>query len=339
MGALSDYLGFGGISRLQLIAVAMSVAVIGTQGLIYFNIIQKEHLPYINEHIPVISHLIGGILFGIGMMLASGCPTQQCVNLGKGNLKSLLAIPIIAITAQITLSGSLSSIRLYIDDLLKISHVNLYEKLPYLGILIGLILLILCVIWLGRSLLKNNIKKSKFIEILFYGSLVGFIVIAMWYICGHLAFIAEDELTLEHAYIGNSSKTIQSLSMILPTTYLLDWLMYSSDSMRFLNANTMLIFGLIIGSVLICLFNIVNNMIKYKNNLSDSLNDFELQFFKTPQDFLQYFLGSILMGIGGVLAIGCSVGQGLSAFSTLSIGSVISIIGMFIGAKIVYKFS
>jgi uncharacterized membrane protein YedE/YeeE len=109
--------------------------------------------------------------------------------------------------------------------------------------------------------------------------------------------------------------------------------------MRFLNANTMLIFGLIIGSVLICLFNIVNNMIKYKNNLSDSLNDFELQFFKTPQDFLQYFLGSILMGIGGVLAIGCSVGQGLSAFSTLSIGSVISIIGMFIGAKIVYKFS
>ena len=321
MGAVSYYLAFGGVNRLQLIAVSMSTSVIGTQLLIYFNLINKEHLPYTTHNIPIFSHLLGGIIFGIGMMLASGCPTQQCINLGKGNLKSLLSIPLIAVSTQIAISGSLSNLRLYINNLITISYpdINIYYNLS--GMTIGILLVIFSLMWV----IKTSASKSIMLSILKYGSAIGLIVVAMWYICGNLAFVPENEITLDYAYLGNSSRNIQSLSMILPYAYLFDWLMYSSDSMRVLNANTMLIIGLILGSFMIYI-------LSKKSNANSNL-----QFFKTPKDFIQYFFGSIFMGIGGVFALGCSIGQGLSGFSTLNLGSLVSIIGMYIGAKIIYK--
>jgi len=322
MGALSDLFTFGSTNRLNMYLIAVSTAIIGTQILIYLKLFNIEHSPYYMAQIPWFSHLLGGVLFGIGMFLASGCPTQQCVNLGNGNLKSLIVIILVSISAQITFSGVLSSFRIFLQNLSYFNFKYIHIK-PVLGIILGLIVFII----LSIIILKNkiNTKLQKF-NIIFYGIATGLIVFVMWYIAGHLAFIAQDENTLDYAYIGNPSRIIQTLSMILPITSLFDWLMYSSDSMRLINLNIMLIFGLIFGSILM---QILNN--------KNKVNAFYIQVFKNSNDLIQHLVGSILMGVGGALAFGCSIGQGLSAISFLNLGSLFSILGMYVGGKIAYK--
>jgi uncharacterized protein len=331
MGAISDYLNFGSTHRLHLIFMAVCIAIIGTQFLLYYKRIHAEHISYITQSIPVLSHIVGGLIFGFGMMFASGCPTQHCFNLGQGQLKALLVIPIVAISAQLTSTGVLAHARIGLDNIWRIPHIRITDIHAYAGIIFGIVVYFAYSIFLVKFLVKR--KEINVKAIFVYGSLVGCIVIAMWYITGHLAFIEQDENTLDYAYIGNSGRNIQGLSMILPYMQLFDWLMYASDELRIFNASIMLMLGLIMGGFIT---QITQNL-NIKNKIKEtSLKQYTS--FKTVKDFAQVFLGSICMGIGGVLSLGCSIGQGLSGLSVLSLASFITVMSIFIGAKIAYRY-
>ncbi len=322
LGAITDILNFASYKRLQMFILSISVAIIATQSLLYFGLINYSHSPYANNgSISWAAHVIGGLIFGTGMLLCSGCPTKQCTLTGGGNIKSLMILIIIAISAQISLSGILAEFRAFLQNSPLLTIKSMYIKnIDYkIGIIIGVFLFLFTVI----LMFKNN-KECKPI---IYSILIGLIVAVMWYIAGNLAFIEQDESTLDYAYLYNSSRNIQTLSMLLPLASLFDWLMYASDSMRILNLNTMLILGLIIGSSFIALF----NKFKFKNSTNNK---------NKPQvynDIIESIIGAIFIGFGGVLAMGCSVGQGLSAMSFLNMGAIFSLISMYLGVLFCYK--
>ncbi len=332
MGAVSDYLSFGSMHRLHLIFTAVCIAIIGTQFLLYKNYIQVEHIAYITMYIPVLSHILGGVIFGAGMMLASGCPTQHCFNLGQGQLKGLLVIPIVAISAQITSTGILAQPRLWLENLWRIPYININSIYIHAGLIFGIVLFCSYMFFLIYK------KQPRLKLILINGCMAGCIVVAMWYIAGYLAFVEQDANTLDYAYIGNSGRTIQSLSMILPYMQFFDWLLYSSDELRILNASIMLMFGLVIGGGIMHIIQQRKKFAQYKLTFTLYNCLQSVQSFKTVKDFVQVFFGALFMGVGGVMALGCSIGQGLSGLSVLSFASLVTVISMFVGAKIAYKY-
>ena len=148
------------------------------------------------------------------------------------------------------------------------------------------------------------------------GALVGGLVVAMWWLSGHLGYLPEHPDTLEPAYLGSASRQMEALSFVSPAAYLLDWLTYFSDRSRVLNFGVVMPVGLALGAGL----------------SAWQSGQFRWEGFRTPADLGRHLLGATLMGVGGVTALGCSFGQGLSGLSTLALGSAIATVAIVGGA-------
>ena len=140
------------------------------------------------------------------------------------------------------------------------------------------------------------------------GSLgVGFCVIAGWLISGHLGYLAENPLTLEESFLGTNSGRMESFSFVAPAAYSLELLMLWSDSTRVMTIGIASVSGMIIGSAIV----------------SMATGRFRWEAFRGVDDMAAHLLGGALMGFGGVTAVGCTIGQGLSGLSTLALGSAL----------------
>ena len=151
---------------------------------------------------------------------------------------------------------------------------------------------------------------------------IGGSVVAVWYLSGRWGYVQEHPQTLQEAFLATNSGRMESLSFVAPIAYVLDWLMFFSDASKVLTLGMVSVFGVVVGGF-------------FEAKLSRS---FRWEGFGSIEDVANHLVGAVLMGVGGVVAMGCTVGQGLSGVSTLAMGSFVAVLGIMSGAVLAFKY-
>ena len=322
MGAVADIVSIGDWTRMRMWVLAMGVAMLGFNSMVGLGWLDASKTIYAAPRLMWLSHLVGGLLFGFGMVLASGCGSRTLVRIGAGNLKSLLVFVVLAVSAFAALKGITAVARVASVDSVALT-LTTGQDLPSLlsgvlglskartALLLGGMIGGALVAWVASR------KEGRSAEVLIGGVGVGAAVVALWWVSGRLGYVAEDPTTLQQAFVGSiGGRRIESFSFVAPIAYTLDWLMYFSDTSQVLTLAIVSIFGVIAGSTLIACLS----------------KNFRWEGFRGVEDTANHIVGAVLMGTGGVTAMGCTVGQGISGVSTLSLGSFIALAAIIAGA-------
>ena len=319
-GGLVDWFTYGGKARLMMWVLAVAVAATGTLSLIDLAWLDATRATAWSERFLWLSYLVGGCLFGYGMAIASGCPQRSLVKAGAGSMKALVTLLVTAVVAQMTLRGVLAGPRVnWLDAVsLDLGHPQDLGSMlaPMLGaqpaalrwMLLALLLLLAgLLLWRNRA----GMDLSHWIG----GAMVGLLVPAAWALTGHLGFIAEHPETLEAVWMGSYSHRPEALSFAAPLAHGMDLLTLWSDRNNTVSFGITLTVGVLLGSAASALVR----------------REFQFESFTDAQDMGRHMLGGVLMGFGGVTAMGCSIGQGISGLSLLSAGSILAVAGIVAG--------
>jgi uncharacterized membrane protein YedE/YeeE len=144
---------------------------------------------------------------------------------------------------------------------------------------------------------------------------VGLVIVGGWYISGHIGYLAEDPATLEEKFVGTNSNRLESYSFTAPVAYTLELLMLWSDTTRIVTFGIAGVLGMLAGSAAYAL----------------ASRTFRWEGFGSVEDVGNHIVGGILMGFGGVTALGCTIGQGLTGISTLAVGSILAFASIIAG--------
>jgi uncharacterized protein len=321
MGAISDVVNMGSWTRMRMWAMAVGVACIGFYLLAWRGLIDPSQTIYASGRIIWLSALTGGLLFGLGMVLASGCGSKTLVRIGAGSLKSLVVFFVMGFFAFATLRGILAVLRVNTLDQVAFEIPQGATVPAWLAAGFGLDagttgLLVALVV--GGSLIVWALRASEFRDSnnILGGAGLGLLIAAMWWVSGHLGHVAEHPETLESVYLGTNSGRMESLTFTAPMAYALDWLIFYSDTSKLLTVGVVTVAGVVLGAFLQALWG----------------RSFRWEGFHGTRDTALHLAGAAFMGVGGVTALGCTVGQGLSGLSTLSLTSVIAVAGIVLGA-------
>ena len=348
MGAVSDMVNIGDWGRMRAWLLAMAVALLGV------TILEASGMMSLDQTFPGyrgatlnwVEHLIGGLTFGIGMTFASGCGNKTLIRIGGGNLKSIVVLVIIAVIAY------------FMTNPFPGSDATLYSTLFYgwtnpmgidmgagqdLGSLFGAENAASARLWIGLLLVagifayafKSADFRGSFDNIL-AGVMVGLAVLALWYVSANVVvevpdegsysmseyygewdMLAEDE---EGKPAAGAPLSAQSFTFINPMGQSFG-LALGGFNVSLLTVGIMTLLGVIAGSFLWSILS----------------KGFRIEWFNSLGDFVAHFIGAILMGFGGVLAMGCTIGQGITGVSTLAIGSIITFISIVYGSALTMK--
>lgn len=326
MGAVSDAMNFGGWSRFRMWLLAIAVAIIGANALHLAGLIDLSRSIYQMSDFGWLSYVIGGAMMGVGMTLASGCPSKTLMRIGAGSLKSLIVFLFIAITAYMTLKGLFGVWRVqYLQPLtLELSGT---QDLPAIAARASgasrELWQIVLTATIGAALLAFVFSSREFRVAgnVAGGVIVGLLVVAGWYVTGHIGY-AENPETLEMTHIATNSHLAESLSMVAPTAYLLELLLLWSDASLHLTFGVSAALGVVVGALCYSL----------------ASRSFRWEAFQSAKDMGSHIAGGALMGAGGVLSLGCTVGQGITGVSTLALGSFVTVVFIFLGAAATMKY-
>lgn len=327
MGAVSDIVTMGDWTRMRMWAMAIGVAMIGFFGLAFFGLIEPAQTLYATNRFIWLSALVGGGLFGFGMVLGSGCGSKTLVRIGGGSLKSLVVFLVLGLAAFATMKGITAVLRVSTVDRIAIefgSAATLPNWLgPALGVSSSVAGLGLALV-IGLALIFWALRGPDFIcrDNLLGGLGIGAVIAAMWWVSGHMGFVAEHPETLQETFLVTNSGRAEALSFVAPVAYTLDWLILYSDKSKVLTLGIVAVFGVVVGSLLVSL----------------ASRSFRWEGFRNVQDTANHLIGGVLMGVGGVTAMGCTVGQGLSGISTLSATSFVALAAIVGGAVLGLKF-
>jgi uncharacterized protein len=327
MGAVADIANFGDWTRMRQWLLAIGVAIIASSAMATMGLIDPANSIYTGSRFTVLGYVLGGLLFGFGMVLAGGCGSKTLVRVGGGSLKSLVVFVVLGITAFITLRGALGVFRVTVIEPVH-AQFAAGQDLPSLAAaasgtakatwqwILGLVI--------GGGLCAFALAKRDFWrwENLLAGGAVGAIVAAVWFVSGNLGHLAEHPETLEEAFLATNSGRMESLSFVAPIAYVLDWLMFFSDKSKVLTLGTVAVFGVVVGSAASALVT----------------GTFRWEGFGNTEDTANHLVGAMLMGFGGVTAMGCTIGQGLSGVSVLALGSFIALASIIGGALLALRY-
>ncbi len=322
MGSISDINAFGDWRRFRSWLVAGAVAMIGVAWLERAGIADMSMTMYTTPNFIWGSNIAGGLIFGIGMVLGGGCVSKNLVRAGGGDLRALMVLIVIGITAFMTIGGLLGPFRMAVfgplsSDLTQAGLEN--QRLGHIlasvtGMATDTASLIAVVVVAGGILIwalaDKGFRTSPSHMIAGIG--IGLCVIAGWMLTG----LTYDEFA--------DNPTLISLTFARPTGDSLDYLMrFTAFSGPGFGVTTTggTILGAFLGAI--------------------SQRKFAFASFNGTADTIRNLIGAVLMGFGGVLALGCTVGQGLTGFSTLAIGSALTlasiIAGGFAGMKLMER--
>jgi len=327
MGAISDIVNMGDWTRMRMWGMAVGVAAIGFYGLGWLGLIDTGKTLYTGSRIIWLSALVGGALFGFGMVLTSGCGSKTLVRIGGGSLKSLVVFLVMGLAAWMTLRGATGVLRTATVDRATFEIAAGAAVPAWITAATGLdagLAGLLCALVLGGALIAWALLGRDFLRFdnLLAGLGIGAVIAAMWWVSGHLGFVPEHPETLEPVYLGSNSGRMESLTFTAPMAFALDWLVFFSDQSKVLSFGVVTVVGVVVGSLGCALIE----------------RSFRWEGFRDTRDTALHLVGGALMGVGGVTALGCTVGQGLSGLSTLSLTSAIAVAGIIGGAVLGFKF-
>jgi len=321
MGAVTDVVNFGDWRRMRMWVLAIAVAITGSGILALLGWVDFGKSIYTGAKIAWLSSLVGGFLFGFGMTLASGCGSKTLIRAGAGNLKSWVVLFVLAIAAYMTLKGLFAVWRVAGLDpwRVDVSGIAATSDLPAIAAAAGLHA---AKTWLpfavAAVLLVYVFKDRDFRttpELIVGGVVVGLVIVGGWYISGHLGYLAEDPATLEERFVATNSGRAESYSFTSPVAYTLELLMFWSDASRIVTFGIAGVLGMLAGSAAYAL----------------ASRTFRWEGFGSVEDVANHIVGGVLMGFGGVTALGCTIGQGLTGISTLAVGSILAFAAIIAG--------
>ena len=285
--------------KLRSFLLAMVVALVGTQVITHAGLVDTSESIYASSRVSWVLTIFGGLLFGYGMILARGCGARTLVLLGQGNLRSLVVLLCLGISAYATLSGVLGPLRNWVNEQ---TVVNLDNYTFESTTLRWSFVILFCLVFLFYILKdKGFLKQSKD---LFSGVAVGLLIVVGWLVTGWLG-LDEFEPTPP-----------ASLTFVAPIGATIQYIMIATGAS--LNFGIVVVLGVIAGSFLSAVLT----------------RQFQITGFDETLRMPRYIAGGVLMGIGGALAMGCSIGQGLTGFSTLSFMSLAALISIVFGARL-----
>ena len=321
MGAVSDVVNMGDWTRMRQWGMAVGVAMMGFGTLVYAGQVDPAQVLYASNRWLWLSATVGGLLFGFGMVLASGCGSKTLVRIGGGSLKSLVVLLVVGLASFATLKGITAVLRVATVDRVALEMPSGSSLTQWVAASWGFppaqTALVLGVA-LGGGLVLWALAGRDFRTPvnLMAGVGIGGLVVAMWWVSGHLGHLSEHPETLQETFLATNTGRAEAMSFVAPVAYLIDWLLFFSDKNKVLTMGIASTVGVLIGSWLTAL----------------ATRSFRWEGFGSTEDLSNHLVGAALMGVGGVTAMGCTVGQGLSGLSTLSLTSVVAVGGIVAGA-------
>jgi len=296
-----------GDSRLiRTYALALGVAIVAVQLLAARGVVDLGKSIYLQPSFSAPLMFVGGLLFGYGMVLANGCGSRALVLLGRGNLRSFVVVIVLGIAAQMTLKGLIAPPRI---ALLRMSQTSpTVVSLPALLSALGIGATFART--LAASVIAGALIIFAFAHAPFQrawgqiaaGLAVGLLIAAGWFATGYLG--ADDF----------NPAAVTSLTFIAPIADTVQYAMLSTGLT--LNFGIAMVAGVFAGSLVTAL----------------TTRRFHWEGFASPRHMLHSIGGAALMGAGGAMAYGCSIGQGLTGLSTLALASFVAVAGILLGS-------
>ncbi len=295
------------------VALAAAVAVAATQVLNSLGLTDVTRSMYLTPRLNWLGAAAGGSLFGFGMVSAGGCASRNLVRAGAGDLRGLVTMLVLSVAAFATMGGILGPLRAALEtatalDLepLGLQSQSLGAIATKFGVPAGLSQWLSALLVAGPlavfALAHCQVKHEK--TCLLGGAGVGLLVAIGWLVTG----LAYNDMDV-------SPVVPMSLSFVRPVADAVDWI-GRATALGLPGFGAATVFGTLAGSC-----------------LAANLNGrFRLQGFANKDDMLRHFGGALAMGAGGVLALGCSIGQGITGVSTLSVQSLIAALSILAGA-------
>jgi len=319
MGSISDILSFGDYGRFRAWLLAGAVAILGVALLQNMGVMNAADSMYLSPNLAWAANIAGGLIFGFGMVFAGGCMSKNLVRAGSGDLRSVFVLIVTGIFAYMTIGGLLGPLRVAVfgpgtTDLgemgletqgigeIAASLIGIDANTGYLAavaVIVGAIL-IFCFKDAGFRTSRRNIIA---------GVGIGLCVTAGWFLTG----LAQDEF-------ADVPVALISLSYVRPSGDTLDYLMRFT-AYGWPGFGVVTTFGALLGAFIGAI----------------TSGGFSVTTFADKGDTLRNMFGAALMGFGGVLALGCTVGQGMTGFSTLAVGSVLAFASIVIGGVLGMK--
>ena len=317
MGSISDWINMGSRVRFRAWMLSIGIAILGSQAMVQLGWVDFDGTIYRGTSFGLAGFLIGGFLFGAGMTLGAGCGQRTLVRVGGGNLKSLVVLIVMAITAYTTLRGLLAPVRIDVFGPLSIdletqgiANQGIETILAHLVGVSAQWMAIAVALVLGLGAVGYAIKDKDFRtsgDNILAGITIGLLVVGAWYATG---------------VIGNDDfepVPVESVTFIAPTGNTVNYLMTWTGAE--INFGIAAVLGMIVGSFLYAVFS----------------GNFRIEAFANRADMRNHLVAGVLMGFGGVLSFGCTIGQGVSGMSTLALGSLVALLSILLGSALTMK--
>ncbi|HVL57143.1 MAG TPA: YeeE/YedE family protein [Burkholderiaceae bacterium] len=333
MGGVSDWVNIGDTGRMRSWLLAIAVAMTGLlllEGLSLVQLPEDTMPPYRTQNFAWLRYLVGGLLFGIGMTLGSGCGTKTLVRIGTGNLKSLLVAAMIGLVVYLMFTTQLFAVSVQswaAPTIVDLSRYGMQDQAvgtivarlvggdpAAMRLIVGALIAAALFWFVFRS---EDLRASR--DNIIGGVVVGLAIVAGWYItAGPLG-----QAWYDYAMFADQRPSrvgVQSFTFVSPIGDSLRYLLEPTQ-LTLLTFGTMAVFGVIAGSFLYGLFT----------------GGLRFERFHSFQDFRNHAVGGLLMGYGGFVAMGCTIGQGITGLSTVALGSFLAFGGIVAGAAATMK--
>lgn len=320
MGSLADIHNFGDYRRFRAWVLAAATALLGTQLLSSAGVVALERSMYLASSFNWLGHIAGGFVFGIGMVFAGGCPSRNLARAGGGDLRALLTLIVLGLVAYMTIAGLVAPVRAAVENAtaigLGVSGQGIGDLLSALtGVSRGSVRLVMTALIVAPALafcfLDHRFRNSP-VHIV-SGIAVGLTVVAGWAITGP-------------AYDDMATRPVPpvSLTYIRPMGDTLQWLaLFTATPAPGFGVAS--VFGTLLGAFAAAM----------------AMGRFRLSTFSDADDTVRNLLGAAMMGVGGVMALGCTVGQAITGVSTLALGSFVTfgaiVAGGFYGLRLLER--
>ncbi|WP_299690512.1 YeeE/YedE family protein [uncultured Tateyamaria sp.] len=308
LGAIEDVLYGSDDRRMRMWAIAIGVAILGTHLAMGMDLFDSGQSAYLDRVWNPVGTIIGGLMFGYGMAMSGNCGYGALARLGGGDLRSFVIVMVMGLSAYFVMSGPLAHARVWLfpvelgatapQGLGQLLQVHMGAAPVVTGLVVGAIVI-------AVGLASAEMRRSP--KHIFWGAVVGLAIVSGW--------IGTFWVTTT----GFEPEPIETHSFVAPIGDTLIYVMTASGNTLSFSVGSVV--GVMIGAAL----------------GSYSKGHFRWEACEDPRELRRQIGGAALMGPGAILAVGCSVGQGISAFSTLAFSAPVAFVAIFLGAGIGLK--
>ncbi|WP_298241795.1 YeeE/YedE family protein [uncultured Bradyrhizobium sp.] len=298
--------------RLKSFALAAAVALLATQALSAFGIVDLSRSIYLTASIGLGGAILGGLMFGVGMALVGTCGFGTLVRVGGGDLRAIVVFLVLGLSALATMRGITGMLRVALIEPLSLrltegSNQTLTSLLGAGGTMRAILVIILSAALAFWALADGRLMRSP--RLLASGIAVGAAIAFGWFATG---WLTDDEF---------DPVRVSSLSFVAP---LGDAILYiATFSGARLNFGIGSVAGVVAGSFAAAIL----------------ARGFRWEACDDARELKRHMIGALLMGIGGIMSMGCTIGQGLSAFSTLAVSAPVTMLAIVCGARLGLEFT